>query len=75
MRQFSGSMITLAIAPAAASAIFMSVTTTPAQAPLPSAAAPVTTAALKTPWGEPDLQGIWTDETDTLLQRAAKYAD
>src|SRR5262249_27754069 len=31
--------------------------------------------ALKTPWGEPDLQGIWTDETDTLLQRPAKYAD
>jgi hypothetical protein len=31
--------------------------------------------ALKTPWGDPDLQGIWTDETDTLLQRPAKYAD
>src|SRR5258708_14674884 len=29
--------------------------------------------ALKTPWGEPDLQGIWTDETDTPLQRSAKY--
>src|SRR5258707_10472496 len=30
--------------------------------------------ALKTPWGEPDLQGIWTDESDTPLQRPAKYA-
>src|SRR5258708_5074429 len=30
---------------------------------------------LKTPWGEPDLQGIWTDETDTPLQRPAKYAN
>jgi hypothetical protein len=30
--------------------------------------------ALKTPWGEPDLQGIWTDETDTPLQRSPKYA-
>jgi hypothetical protein len=30
---------------------------------------------LKTPWGEPDLQGIWTDEFDTPLQRPAKYAD
>jgi len=30
---------------------------------------------LKTPWGEPDLQGLWTDETDTPLQRPAKYAD
>jgi hypothetical protein len=31
--------------------------------------------ALKTPWGEPDLQGIWTVETDTPLQRPAKYAN
>src|SRR5579864_5460046 len=30
--------------------------------------------ALKTSWGEPDLQGIWTDETDTPLQRSPKYA-
>ena len=29
---------------------------------------------VKTPWGEPDLQGIWTDEFDTPLQRPAKYA-
>ena len=28
-----------------------------------------------TPWGEPDLQGIWTDEFDTPLQRPAKYAN
>jgi hypothetical protein len=28
-----------------------------------------------TPWGEPDLQGIWTDEFDTPLQRSAKYAN
>jgi hypothetical protein len=38
-----------------------------------SATAPA--AAPKTPWGEPDLQGIWTEETDTPLQRPAKYAD
>jgi hypothetical protein len=31
--------------------------------------------SLKTPWGEPDLQGIWTDESDTPLQRAPKFAD
>jgi hypothetical protein len=30
---------------------------------------------LRTPWGEPDLQGIWTDETDTPLQRSPKYAN
>ena len=32
-------------------------------------------AALKTPWGEPDLQGIWTGESDTPLQRSPKYAN
>src|SRR5712664_3499097 len=31
--------------------------------------------AVKTPWGEPDLQGIWTDESDTPLQRSPKYAN
>ena len=30
---------------------------------------------MKTPWGDPDLQGIWTDETSTPLQRAPRYAD
>src|SRR5215470_334381 len=33
------------------------------------------TSAPKTAWGEPDLEGIWTDETDTPLQRPAKYAN
>jgi hypothetical protein len=27
-----------------------------------------------TPWGEPDLQGIWTDDYQTPLQRPEKYA-
>jgi hypothetical protein len=39
--------------------------------PAASASAP----SLKTPWGEPDLQGIWMDESDTPLQRPAKYAN
>src|ERR1700736_5255224 len=30
--------------------------------------------ALKTSWGEPDLQGLWTDEYATPLQRPAKFA-
>jgi hypothetical protein len=33
------------------------------------------TAQLVTPWGEPDLQGIWTVESDTPLQRPARYAN
>ena len=31
--------------------------------------------SLQTPWGEPDLQGIWTLETDTPLQRPARFKD
>src|SRR5580698_7779392 len=40
-----------------------------------TSAAPSTTPASvpRTPWGEPDLQGIWTVETDAPLQRLAKY--
>jgi hypothetical protein len=45
------------------------------QSATPSRKAPNATAILKTPWGEPDLQGIWTDESDTSLQRPAKYAN
>jgi hypothetical protein len=71
----SGSMISLAVAAAAAGAVFsISMTTTAAQAPATSAA-PAAVPALKTPWGEPDLQGIWTEEFDTPLQRAAAYAN
>src|SRR6266853_2516734 len=74
--RFSGSMIMAAIAAAAVSAVISaSIDRTSAQAPARSAAAPAPAPALKTPWGEPDLQGIWTDETDTPLQRPAKYAD
>jgi len=32
-------------------------------------------STLRTAWGEPDLQGIWTDETYTALQRPAVYPD
>lgn len=31
--------------------------------------------SLKTAWGEPDLQGIWTRDVDIPLERPAKYAD
>jgi hypothetical protein len=72
--RLSRSMIMVAIA-AAAAALSMSIARTSAQAPAGSATAPASASALKTPWGEPDLQGIWTDETDTPLQRPAKYAD
>jgi len=81
--RFSRSMITLAIAATAAGAIIsVSITRTSAQTQTASATAhsapaksSATAPALKTPWGEPDLQGIWTDESDTPLQRSPKYAN
>src|SRR2546425_4521789 len=45
------------------------------EGPTPSVKAPASAQVLKTPWGELDLQGIWTDESDTPLQRPAKYAN
>src|SRR5436305_806265 len=50
---------------AGGAAISLSVGASPAQSVAP----------MKTPWGEPDLQGIWTDETDTPLQRSPKFAN
>jgi hypothetical protein len=60
--RFSLLMPTLAMATAVVGV--MSVTQLSAQAPV-----------LKTPWGEPDLQGIWTDETETPLQRSPRFAN
>ena len=57
------SVLAVAIASAASAAVI------PASAQAPAA------LALKTAWGEPDLQGIWTDETDTPLQRPQQYAN
>src|SRR6202171_3633653 len=72
--RFLNSVATLAITAAAVGAVVTLLgTQTSAQGPAASVAAP--TALLKTPWGEPDLQGIWTNEFDTPLQRPAKYAD
>jgi hypothetical protein len=67
----SGSLITVTLAGAAVATLSFPVAM--AQAPAKSDAAQV--SPVETPWGEPDLQGIWTDETDTALQRPAKYAN
>jgi hypothetical protein len=74
--RFSGSMITVAIAIAVASGDVSAFTArASAQASAASGTMPAAAPALKTPWGEPDLQGIWTDETTTPLQRPARYAN
>ena len=69
------SMITVAIAAAAVSAaISLQATRNSGQAQASTDAA-LKTPPLKTPWGEPDLQGIWTEEFDTPLQRPVRYGN
>src|SRR5438105_8451667 len=76
MRDRSRSLVTVAIAAAAVGAMLsVPITRTSAQAPVASVKASAPTTVLKTPWGEPDLQGIWTDESDTPLQRSPKFAN
>jgi hypothetical protein len=60
---------------AAAAGVGVSLPVPPGSAQAPVASATPPAQAPKTPWGEPDLQGIWTDETDTPLQRAPKFAN
>src|SRR5258708_17253288 len=72
--RLSSSMLTVAIATAAAGAL-VSVPVTQASAQAPAASVTTPAPTLTTPWGEPDLQGIWTDETDTPLQRSPKFAN
>ena len=71
----SGLMITVALTAVVGANISASISTTKAQTKPVSGTADVPPPGLKTPWGEPDLQGIWVDETDTPLQRPAKYAN
>jgi len=77
--RFSRLIVTAAIAAAAGGVISVSITGSSAQAPTVSGAAlntaPSKAGSLKTTWGEPDLQGIWTNEFDTPLQRPARYGN
>jgi len=70
--RFRASMIGIVAVPAAVGVV-MSAPIAWAQAQKPAVSAPG--AALKTPWGDPDLQGIWMEETDTPLQRPARFAN
>ena len=38
------------------------------------ASASITAQSFKTPWGDPDLQGTWTNQTLTPLERPAEFA-
>jgi hypothetical protein len=48
---------------------------TPAMTGRASTVAVKTGPAPKTPWGEPDLQGIWSRDADVPLQRPTKYGN
>jgi hypothetical protein len=65
--RFSGLMMTVALV-ASGAGMALSITDISAQG-TSQASVP------KTAWGEPDLQGIWTDETNTPLQRPARFAN
>jgi hypothetical protein len=54
--------------------VSMTMATVRSQTPGAAAKAPARAAAApKTPWGEPDLQGIWGRQFDVPLQRPPKY--
>src|ERR1700676_3172326 len=73
-----GSMIGVAVS-AALAAVSLWLTPVAGQGEAAATTAKAGTAkavpALKTAWGEADLQGIWTDEYQTPLQRPAKFAN
>jgi hypothetical protein len=62
--RFSTSMVNVAIAAAVVSTAISGLAAQTSAQP-----------ALRTPWGDPDLQGIWTEEFDTPIQRPARYAN
>src|ERR1700674_2111062 len=58
--------------------VAMAMRTIAGQAPTTTVKTPASTAktaTLKTPWGEPDLQGIWSRDADVPLQRPTKYGN
>ena len=60
-----------AAALAAAVILLLKVATLPVSGQTPAPAG----AASRTPWGEPDLQGIWTNDYETPLQRSPRHAN
>ena len=62
-------MATLVVVSLAMSSVACQTPSTTGRAPAAAARGP----APRTPWGEPDLQGIWTRDADVPLQRPVKY--
>src|SRR5262245_11643410 len=68
-------MKTIGIAVTAALLMLALIAGTRANQSQPPEAADKGATTLMTAWGEPDLQGLWTAEFTTPLQRPARYAD
>ncbi len=68
----AGMATTIAVASLVMHAVTGRTSATTGQAPT---VAVKTGPAPKTPWGEPDLQGIWSRDVDVPLERPAKYAN
>src|SRR5579872_5548379 len=74
-RRFSMSRRSLAsLCVLGAAIVFLWVTPVPVASQAPPATKPNPGASLRTPWGEPDLQGIWNIDADVPLERAPEYA-
>ena len=70
--QLAGVAMTVAV-------VLLAMRAVEAQTPATTGRAPTvavkTGPAPKTPWGEPDLQGIWSRDVDVPLQRPVKYGN
>jgi hypothetical protein len=68
-RRYRGSLVALA-----ASIAIASLASTDIAGQARSSTPTNTSTPIRTPWGEPDLQGIWTIETVTPLERPQEFA-
>ena len=69
---FFAATMTVGVVVAAAG---VSASVDPAAAQAQSVSAAASGPLPKTAWGEPDLQGIWTEQFDSPFQRPAKYGN
>jgi hypothetical protein len=60
-------VVVLALAASAAAATWMTAPLIRGQTPAPSTSSP------RTPWGDPDLQGVWRYESDIALERPSRF--
>jgi hypothetical protein len=66
--------VAVAVLVSAATVSLVAQTTRDAGRPAPSGKSTVKPSAWKTPWGHPDLQGLWNNSTTTPLERPARFA-